>query len=321
MEIIVDGIIYEFQAQGGVSRIYTEILPRICDMSKDVQITLLTASSLEQPLPFHSRIHQIAMPSLHQIVPARWFPILEKDVRSLVLRNGPIQINRDTIWHSTYFTLPHRWPGKSVCTVPDMIHELYPSLFIRSEFKHFLEYKQECVKQANAIICISQSVVDDVRKFYDIPSEIPIRVIHLGCSRKFHILSEPCADYLPPTEKGFLLYVGGRYSYKNFYRFIRAYSVWSLGPDVDVVVVGQDWSSSEIEFLKELGLTERIYLLTHVTDDDLCHLYNLALAFIYPSLHEGFGLPLLESYELRLSNYCIKNCFHFGSGWRLCCLL
>ena len=71
--------------------------------------------------------------------------------------------------------------------------------------------------------------------------------------------------------------------------------MWELMNVVDLVVVGGKWLGDELNLIRDLNLEGNIHLLTMVTDKVLCYLYNLALAFVYPSLYEGFGLPLLEA--------------------------
>ena len=92
-----------------------------------------------------------------------------------------------------------------------------------------------------------------------------------------------------------MLFIGGRYPHKNFNGLIQAYSLWEHREEVALVVVGSPWSVDEEKQLAELGIRERVYLLTDVDDETLCYIYNQASAFVYPSLYEGFGIPLLEA--------------------------
>jgi glycosyltransferase involved in cell wall biosynthesis len=62
-----------------------------------------------------------------------------------------------------------------------------------------------------------------------------------------------------------------------------------------MVIVGGEWSAEERKSLKELGISERMLLLHRADDETLRDLYNTAVAFVYPSLYEGFGIPLLEA--------------------------
>lgn len=297
MEIVVDGIVFESQAKGGVSRIYAEILPRMCELSNDVRFILLTAGAIKQPLPSHSRIHHVARPGIQRLLQGRWLANWKSDLRGLILSNMPLRAPGKAIWHSTYYTLPHRWQGLNLLTVPDIIYELFPQIFTHPLDEHFRTYKRTCIEQADAIICISQSAANDLRAYYNPIGDKPIYVVPLACSDGFHQIEDVSACYLSPSEKSFLLYVGGRHHYKNFDQLLKAYSVWKMKPVIDLVVVGEPWNRSELHLIKDLHLDGNIHLRTAVTDGELCYLYNLALALVYPSLYEGFGLPLLEAMQ------------------------
>jgi glycosyltransferase involved in cell wall biosynthesis len=95
--------------------------------------------------------------------------------------------------------------------------------------------------------------------------------------------------------KPFVLYLGQRRDYKNFPRVLEAFAAWRHNNEVSLCVVGPAWSADELAVLSSLDLRERVIALGHVADSTLADLYNKASAFIYPSLHEGFGLPLLEA--------------------------
>ncbi|MCP4110676.1 MAG: glycosyltransferase family 4 protein, partial [Desulfobacteraceae bacterium] len=93
----------------------------------------------------------------------------------------------------------------------------------------------------------------------------------------------------------FLLYVGDRNHYKNADRLLQAYSVWKHRKKVALVVVGGQWKADEERRLTDLGIQDYVRLFTGINDEELCKLYNQAIAFVYPSLYEGFGIPLLEA--------------------------
>jgi len=62
-----------------------------------------------------------------------------------------------------------------------------------------------------------------------------------------------------------------------------------------MVVIGSEWSLDEMESLRQLDIYDQVLLVNNVDDETLCYLYNTAVAFVYPSLYEGFGIPLLEA--------------------------
>jgi glycosyltransferase involved in cell wall biosynthesis len=89
--------------------------------------------------------------------------------------------------------------------------------------------------------------------------------------------------------------VGARAGYKNFTALIDAYAGWAKRDEILLVCVGAAWQPAETRLLDERGVTGRVRLLRHIDDERLRRLYNRAVGFVYPSLEEGFGIPLLEA--------------------------
>ena len=100
----------------------------------------------------------------------------------------------------------------------------------------------------------------------------------------------------PNIPSNFLLFIGDRAPYKNFNRLIRAFSILSKeDKELNLVCTGMPFSKSEKEFIDQLGVTDKITQVK-ATDKLLCELYSRAKLFIFPSLYEGFGIPILEAY-------------------------
>lgn len=287
MEVVVDGTIYERQSHGGISRLFSEILPRMCDMDDSLRIHMLAERRLRQSLPEHKHIIRRRIPSVSRYLRPRrlWNPILLR----LSVGRGEGQI-----WHSTYYTLPQGWKGLQVVTVADMIYERFASLFGGPGDDRLREQKRRYVQGADRVICISESTRRDAERFYGLDREA-ICVAPLACSHVFRLLKQRDDELRPRSREPFLLYVGNRAHYKNFERLIQAYAVWPRRKEMVLVIVGQPWSADERQRLVQLGIEDCVHSLTDVDDEALCRLYNWAAAFVYPSLYEGFGIPLLEA--------------------------
>lgn len=296
-DIVLDGLIFQNQKHGGISRIYQEVLPRISAFHPEFQITIATSRNLKQPLPQGKTISRRKLFPIDWVTrPANvWWPItahLRNRVYGWQLRD-----KNQGIWQSTFYTTAAGWKGPTVVTVYDMVLEVFSSLFSGGWNDHLRARKQQAILAADAIICISETTRQDLIGRYGI-SPMKASVAHLACSPIFRKmeeseLSSPCE--LIPTQKPFLLYLGGRDGYKNFRSFVAAYSMWSRKHEVDILVTGVPWTSSERRYLSAKGLESQIHNLGFVPDEFLCRLYNRALAFVYPSLYEGFGIPLLEA--------------------------
>jgi glycosyltransferase involved in cell wall biosynthesis len=171
-----------------------------------------------------------------------------------------------------------------------MIYEKFSDMF--SPIDKTTEQKRLLIAKATKIIAISESTKKDLIELFGI-DESKIEVVYLGNSMF------PKADIKLGFEipKRYLLFVGGRGSYKNFERFIKSISEL-LTQDKELFVLctgGGKFSSSEIQLFNELEISKQV-LQHNLDDDSLAYFYKNALAFIFPSLYEGFGIPVLESF-------------------------
>ena len=247
-----------------------------------------------QRLPHHNQIRHYPPAALSRFLyPSRfWASLIEAYVAPS--EKYARHSTAESIWHSTYYTQPQGWRGKQVVTVVDMIQEKIPHLFADSVNDKLRERKKRCIKSAQAVICISETTRQDLLAIYDIPPE-KTHVVYLAHAPGFRVqCGTPDADLIPGAEP-YLLYVGGRDGYKNFRHLIQAFKIWKGGQEVNLLVVGLPWSEEERRLIYELDLESRVRLESRVDDAFLCWLYNHAVAFIYPSLYEGFGIPLLEA--------------------------
>ena len=301
MRLVVDGLIFQKDPHAGIARLYREILPRICDLAPDLQVTLFVDGPLRADLPAHPHIQVKQTPAVRRTLRLRggWrtalYPFRRLASRTWgFARQLWLRDQSDAIWHSTYYSLPGVWHGPQVVTVYDMIHEQYPQFFNDPLDEVARRQKKRCIEQAAAVICISEATRRQVERFYNLDHP-RLRVIPVACSPAFQRLDQPGEAHpgLPPGP--FLLYVGKRVHYKNFAALLDGYSQWEGRGAAGLVVVGEPWSRAEQQYLQAAGLVQQVRLLSHVDDVALCRLYNSALALVFPSLEEGFGLPLLEA--------------------------
>jgi glycosyltransferase involved in cell wall biosynthesis len=299
--LVVDGIIFQKNPHGGIARVFRELLPRMCELEPGLKVDLLVDGPIESHLPEHPQIHvRKTLPLRRKAFTKGMWRTSLYPLRRLgrntwnALRQLWIGSGQNSIWHSTFFTYSSNWKGREVVTINDMIPELFPGILDSPMDVLGREQKRRCVERASAIICISETTKRDVEKFYAIEEKI-VPVIPLAHSRVFRQLP---TSQLPSSEMPqlpFLLYVGNRVHYKNFSLLLETYADWDRRQKVDLVVAGPPWSSEEIRFLASSGLTECIHLFPDVDDEQLCQLYNAASMLIFPSIAEGFGLPLLEA--------------------------
>jgi len=172
--------------------------------------------------------------------------------------------------------------------VYDMTPELYPDLF-RLGNPHGA--KREFVERADMILCISESTRRDLLRVFGSVAA-PTVVTHLGVSPRFRVGAKP-PSWCPDR---YLLFVGNRDGYKDFRVALDAFA--ELAPRhaalALLAVGGGAFTAEETARISRLGLAGRV--IQHgVSDDDLPGVFSAATVFVFPSRHEGFGLPTLEA--------------------------
>jgi glycosyltransferase involved in cell wall biosynthesis len=286
--VVVDGRIFSLQRHGGISRMFCELLPRVCELAPDLQITLMT-TGVAGRLPVHERITVLRLLPVGRILrPGRFWLRAVSPVRLWLLARAA-RFDEWAIWQPTYGGIPKSWRGPKIAMVYDLTSELYQHLLRGAALRQtraFNEQERAAVQRAQRVICISRSAARDAMSIYGVREDL-CRVVPLAHSACFERRA------VAPTRRPFLLYVGARYPYKNFSVVVAALPL--LPADVDLVVVGPPMSRSEAALLRGLGVAERVEFRPGSTDDALCTLYNQASALVYPSFYEGFGIPLLEA--------------------------
>jgi glycosyltransferase involved in cell wall biosynthesis len=153
-----------------------------------------------------------------------------------------------------------------------------------------IERKRECVLCADICICVSQATADDLIRFYP-ELKGRVRVVHHGAEH----LGELFESRARPAEPPFALFVGQRNYYKNFRVVLDAIQHPEWPNEVSLHVVGPPFAPHEISLVAVLGLKDRIVHLGRLSDDKLRFQYRTASCFLFPSLLEGFGLPIVEA--------------------------
>jgi glycosyltransferase involved in cell wall biosynthesis len=289
MHVLFDSQIFALQTRGGISRYFVELAHRLPLLDPDIRTTVLAPLHINSCLvasPARKRGRKIVdFRGRHRIL-----PLLNRTASRLYLqRHAP------DIFHETYFSLsglPVSAPR--VLTVYDMIHERFPEYFHGIDRRvHLL--KKKAVARADHVIAISRVTADDLVHFLDVAPH-KITVIPLASSLGTGRVSRMKVMVEINGQRPYVLYVGQRGGVKNFQRFIRAVAQSRLlCSEFDVVCVGGGcFTPGEKRFFADQGMLERV---RHRQADDiqLARLYAGAALFVYPSLYEGFGLPLLEA--------------------------
>lgn len=285
MKVYFDGQIFIEQVTGGISRYYANLASELSD-SESVTARIIA--------PLHRNEHlgdQRRAPTMGVRVPAHWRA--GRICWATLRLASPIisAIGRPDIAHETYFpTKPYLTTARRrVTTVYDMIHELYFPGSMTSE------HKKTALARCDHVLCISKNTQKDLCELFDFPIE-RTSVTYLSYQDFGAFKNSPCPAVLQ-NKKPYFLHVGHRSYYKNFPVLVRAFasSAYLKNNFRIVCFGGAEMTDDERSYALELGLSDEH--ITHMKggDDLLGSVYAQAMAFVYPSLYEGFGIPPLEA--------------------------
>ena len=201
------------------------------------------------------------------------------------------------IIHTTYyddFIVDKKKP--LIVTVHDLIHEIYYNEF--SKEKNYRP-KKKILDSASHIICVSKNTKNDLLKYYDIKDD-KISVVYHG-SFGLEKINNNYNQKKLTIEKPFFLYVGSRKRYKNFFCLIDAFlKNKKIYNNFKIVCFGGGpILNSEKKIFREKKFDfKKIINFSNHDDELLYKLYKNATALIYPSLYEGFGMPILEAMSI-----------------------
>jgi len=308
MKIFYDHQIFTLQNYGGISRYFCELMDRF-SLDPDIELTLALRYSRNENLCNRCSLKQYWSNRSNLLCDTQIFPAIQKITHINILNRLRINQRESVrllkeqdydIFHPTYYDpyfLKYLQKKPFVLTVYDMIHELYPDYL--SPDDRIKIWKKQLIEQAEAIIAISENTKNDIIKFTNVNPD-RISVIYLG--NPFEFVNHPDKVKnnieLPIFEKNYLLFVGNRTGYKNFIFFIK--SVAELLKKYENLYVycagGGPFTPSELKVLNELNILSKVRFVK-INDLIMKHLYENAQAFVFSSLYEGFGLPVLEAFS------------------------
>jgi glycosyltransferase involved in cell wall biosynthesis len=204
------------------------------------------------------------------------------------------------LFHATDHLLPRLSRVKSVFTLHDLIFRFYPETHKPLNRWFLTLMMPRFLRAADAVISVSESTKRDAVRLYGL-DEATIKVIHEGVHPRFcpappEAISAVRQKYGLP--QSFILSVGTIEPRKNLTSLLEAYrALRDRGEEFKLVIVGKKGWLYESFFrrLRELGLEDEVIFPGFVFDEDLTAFYTAADLFVFPSLYEGFGLPVLEA--------------------------
>lgn len=263
----------------------------ISELSKKLDVVLFTPRVDSRFATFLSRSNLVLPRGFASLFPSLW--------RSYWLTNDLLKQQID-IYHGLSNELPfgvQKKGVKTVVTIHDLIFKRFPKLYNPIDVEIYDRKFRRACETADGIVAISQQTKDDIVKYYKI-DESKITVIYQDCMEQF---SQKVSDEELERVKSkygmfeeFVLCVGTIEVRKNQLAIAQAIKEHS---GINLVLVGRETDyKDEIEsFIKENHMAGRVKFIHDADFNDFPAIYSLAKVFVYPSIFEGFGIPVIEA--------------------------
>jgi glycosyltransferase involved in cell wall biosynthesis len=200
-------------------------------------------------------------------------------------------------WAPGNFGTPWRSTGETikVCTIHDIIPLRLPRMYLYRNPRFALPYLLSTVSsmiRSDILLTVSESSARDIfKKFRKRPIVIPSMLSRNDCGAQAGLLPRD------PLREEYIIYTGGMDARKNLRMLLEGFALARLRlPELQLVIIGH--STDHLKpIIKELGLAGGVILTGFVSEQEKCALLKGARALVYPSLYEGFGLPILEAFD------------------------
>lgn len=223
----------------------------------------------------------------------------------------PIKYNwlfndKSDIYHFFNFIVPSRIQGKVITTIHDMTYELYPETMHKNNLKRIKDDIEYSVNRADKIITVSESSKKDIMRFLNV-DESKIEVVYNGVeydrfNKTYTEVEKSTVREKYNLPENYILYMGTLEPRKNIESIIEAFSLFkkecaSTSKNIKLVIAGKKgWLFESIfNLVDKLNLRKEVIFTDYVDEIDKPLIYNMASLFLFPSLYEGFGIPVLEA--------------------------
>lgn len=313
MRTVFDSRLYGTK-HGGIGRYTKELIKQLLKIDQKNQYVFLVYSEKDA-----ERLQRLALTAKNDriktlVFPYRWYTFGEQWRLPRLLKKM-----RPDLVHFPHFNVPIHYHGKFIVTIHDLIIHHFPDERATTLPKWLYQIKlaayhrtiKHAVRGSEMIIVPSEFTKQDISRFYPIDPE-KIKVIYeapIGANSKLEIQNSKLQLKIKNLTN-YILYVGSAYPHKNLERLIAAFKILKQknNSDLQLVLVGKiDYFYQRLHRSVNNNLTRLvggqafqqfnndIIFYGHASDCELTALYQKASLFVFPSLHEGFGLPPLEA--------------------------
>lgn len=284
-KILYDNQMFTFQRFGGVTRYFADLMYNLPAGEFCFSVPMKFCENHYVTETYGRTYHSLSFPRSY-----RWrrrlYQFANRQYSWAALKSGRYDIFHPTYYSPYFLSTVKRLQKPFVLTIHDMTFERYPQDVLI--YDRTIPHKKRLIAEADHIIAVSENTKRDIIEILGTPSE-KISVVHHGY--------RPVLEVAPRFFDRYVLYVGERKGYKNFFQWLSAVRpLLMTDPTLKIVCTGTPFSSAEEKLFKKWGVADR---LLHISADDaqMASLYRHALCFVFPSHYEGFGIPILEAFS------------------------
>lgn len=223
-----------------------------------------------------------------------------------------VKRHRINVLLSAGMTAPILCPAVSVLMLFDLQHINQPGNFPWFYLPFLRSIIYGSARSADGVLTISRQVKNDIIRSYHLPPE-HIEVTHLAVDHSAFALHGPPDTVTVKARYGlpdrFILYAASSLPHKNHERLFQAFRrVREQVPEIQLVLIGARDKGEEalIRTIKEQGLEQTVMLLGWIPFEDVPSIYRASEVFVFPTLHEGFGLPIIEAMSCGVPVVCSR---------------
>lgn len=290
MKILFDHQIFSMQKYGGASKYFSELLKNIPSEQWSSSL-LFSENEYIKGMPEFSHVFSFTKQNLK----GKYYLM---DIMNRPFSSSKIIWGHFDILHQTHFTAYYPTSilkkKKLVMTMHDMNHTKFRHLYPKSKIydaDRIQEDQKTLINKSDAIIAVSNSTKNDMINLWNIDAD-KIKVIYHGIEINPRVKED---SFDLPISNPYILYVGARSGFKNFSLFLKAFmQIANKYPELNIVCTGMPFTKEELIQFEQLRIREKVHLFS-VSEQGMAYLYRKAEFFIYPSLSEGFGMPILEA--------------------------
>ncbi|NLL77152.1 MAG: glycosyltransferase family 4 protein [Clostridiales bacterium] len=222
-------------------------------------------------------------------------------IRQKIYSNSVLKKNNVDVLYCPFSAATYKEKGiPTVSTILDIQHEYYPQFFEPQELAHRRKFYHSIVKKVERVVCISDYTKETFCEKYKFPLD-RAQTIYIAIQNRFFKQDDKVLDKLNLRGQEYIVYPANFWEHKNHKLLLNAFAMYRYeNKYLKLVLTGNPLEQSTYynNLLKAMKIDECTVITGYVTDEELYSILKNAKGLIYPSLFEGFGIPIVEAMHL-----------------------